>query len=207
MNEETTVFAVDDDPTVLKSLSWLLESVGLRVVASSDPVDFLKQYDPLCPGCIILDMRMPRLSGLEVQERLLELGCRHPIIFVTGHGDVPSCSRAFKSGAFDFLEKPVNDHRLLEMTWRAIEEDAKRRSKEDAAGAMGEKRARLTSRELEVLDLLVDGKTNKQIAAGLQITFPTAARHRARILEKMEVANEVELVRQLLAAEACAAPE
>jgi FixJ family two-component response regulator len=194
------VFLVDDDVAALKSLRWLLESAQLSVEAYSSPQELLAAYDPLVPGCLVIDFRMPGMNGLELQQVLLERGCQHPIIFVTGYGDVPTCSRAYRQGAFDFIEKPVNDDAILDLVNRAIGVDAQRRiecsARLDIAGLL----ERLTLREREVLDLLVDGRTVKQIAAELGVGFPTAARHRSRVLEKMHVTNDVELVRLLLSA-------
>ena len=128
MTEAPTIFIADDDQAALKSLQWLLESVGLRVVASSDAQTLLATYDPSVPGCIVLDVRMPGMSGLDLQEKLAAPHCQHPIIFVTGFGDVSSCSRAYKSGAFEFLEKPVNEQRLLEVVQAAVDADAQQRA-------------------------------------------------------------------------------
>ena len=118
------VFLVDDDAAALKSLCWLLESAQLRVEDYSSAVEFLDDYDPLIPGCLVIDYRMPGMNGLDLQAALLERGCRHPIIFVTGYGDVPTCSRAYRQGAFDFIEKPVNHQAIVDLVKRAIGEDA-----------------------------------------------------------------------------------
>ena len=202
MNNESTVFIADDDAAALRSLKWLLESVGLRVAASQNPQQLLESYDAEAPGCVVLDVRMPGMSGLELQEQLVTRGCRHPVVFVTGHGDVPSCSRAFKAGAYEFLEKPVNEQRLLEVVQAAVDADRKRRSCAVEVTDMHERRHQLTPREDEVLQLLLDGKSIKQIAHDLDVTFPTAARHRARVLDKMGVENEAILVRHMLASDA-----
>lgn len=194
------VFLVDDDAAALRSLCWLLESAQLNVEAYSSPLEFLAAYDPLVPGCLVIDFRMPGMNGLELQQALLERGCQHPIIFITGYGDVPTCSRAYRQGAFDFIEKPVNDNAILDLVTRAIGEDAKRRVERASHPDISRQLECLTPREREVLELLVDGRTVKQIAAELGVGFPTAARHRSRVLEKMHVANDVELVRLLLSA-------
>ena len=198
MNDRPTVYVADDDPAALKSLEWLLESVGLDVNANASPQALFDQYDPHIPGCIVLDIRMPEMSGLEVQERLNALGCRHPVIFVTAHGDVPACSRAFKAGAFEFLEKPVNHHSLLDVVQRAIDVDAQRRSSAASMTAVERRRRLLTTREAEVLELMLDGKSIKQIASDLAVTFQTAARHRASVLHKMDAENDAVLVRKML---------
>ena len=195
-----TVFLVDDDAAVLKSVRWLLESVHLHVETFASAQQLLSAYDPEVPGCLVLDMRMPGMSGLELQEELLNRGCQHPMIFVTAHGDVPTCSRAYRGGAFDFLEKPVNDQALVDLVNRAVTEDARRRAQRASRTNITAQRAQLTPRELEVMDLIVAGRSVKQIAAELGVGFPTAARHRSHVLEKMQVANDVELVRLVLAA-------
>jgi two-component system, LuxR family, response regulator FixJ len=197
---QSTVFLVDDDSAALKSLRWLLESVDLKVESYHSSHELLSAYDPEIPGCLVLDIRMPGMSGLELQDELLRRGCQHPIIFVTGHGDVPTCSKAYRSGAFDFIEKPVNDQALVDLVNRAVAADVARRAREAKRPDLGPNRALLTPREQEVMDLLVDGKSVKQIAVELGVGFPTAARHRSRVLEKMNVGNDVELVRLVLSA-------
>jgi FixJ family two-component response regulator len=198
---EPKVFLVDDDAAALKSLRWLLESAQLQVEDYCSAEEFLEVYDPEVPGCLVIDYRMPGMNGLELQETLLKRGCRHPIIFVTGYGDVPTCSRAYQQGAFDFVEKPVNHEALVGLVHRALGEDLRRRAACANRPNIARQRDRLTPRELEVMDLLVDGKTVKQIASELGVGFPTAARHRTRVLEKMQVTNDVELVRLVLSAD------
>jgi two-component system, LuxR family, response regulator FixJ len=197
---QPTVFVVDDDAAALKSLRWLLESVNLRVEAYRSAQELLAAYDRAIPGCLVLDIRMPGMGGLELQEELIKRGCRHPIIFVTGHGDVPTCSRAYRRGAFDFIEKPVNDQTIVDLVNQAVCADAARRNEPGARSEISAQRARLTPREQEVMALLVEGRSVKQIAVELGVGFPTAARHRSRVLEKMEVNNDVALVRLVLAA-------
>ena len=199
-NGQPTVFLVDDDADVLTSLSWLLESVDRRVAAYQSPQEFLNSYDPNVPGCLVLDIHMPGMSGLELQIELAGRGCRHPIIFVTGHGDIATCSKAFRGGAFDFIEKPVNDQALVELVNQAVSADAARRIERGNRPDFSAQQSRLTPREQEVMDLLVEGKSVKQIAVELGVGFPTAARHRSRVLEKMGVVNDVELVRMVLSA-------
>jgi FixJ family two-component response regulator len=200
-NSGPKVFLVDDDAAALKSLRWLLESAQLQVKDFCSAEEFLEVYDPEVPGCLVIDYRMPGMNGLELQQTLLQRGCRHPIIFVTGYGDVPTCSRAYHQGAFDFVEKPVNHEALVDLVHRAIGEDARRRAACANRPNISLQRDRLTPRELEVMDLIVEGKTVKQIASELGVGFPTAARHRTRVLEKMLVANDVELVRLVLSAD------
>jgi FixJ family two-component response regulator len=205
MNQSITVadpkvFLVDDDAAALKSLRWLLEAAQFQVNAYQSPQELLEFYDPCVPGCLVIDFRMPGMNGLELQQALAERGCQHPIIFVTGYGDVPTCSRAYQQGAFDFIEKPVNDHAIVDLVHRALREDARRRADRASHPDISPLLAALTPREREVLNLVVDGKTVKQIAAELGVGFPTAARHRTRVLEKLHVTNDVELVRLVLAA-------
>jgi FixJ family two-component response regulator len=194
MDPEPTVFLVDDEPSARKSFRFLAESVGLRVESFESAMEFLEQYDPNRPGCLVLDIRMPKMSGLELQQKLIEAKISLPIIFVSGHADLAIASRAFRSGAFDVVEKPVNNNELLERIQQAIQRDAQWR-KEHQLGASVQARLRtLTPKEREVLELLVQGKSIKQLAAQFGVSIQTAAKHRARILDKMEVDNEVELV-------------
>ena len=198
MTAEATVFVVDDDPGVLKSMRWLLESEGLPVETYASGPEFLAAYDPNRPGCLLLDLRMPDMDGLELQERLATRGLQPPIIFVTGHGDVPECTAAMKAGAVDFLEKPADDARILEIVQHALEKDRERRSVAATHPETAARLNKLTSREREVMRLLYEGKTIKAVAAQLGIGFQTAAKHRGRVLEKLQVNNEAELIRLLI---------
>jgi FixJ family two-component response regulator len=198
-NHPPSVFLVDDDTNALASLSWLLESDGLRVESYHSAGEVLEAYEPDAPGCFVVDVRMPDISGLELQEELSRRGDRHPIIFVTGYGDVSSCSQAYRKGAFDFLEKPVKERSLLDSVHRALSADSNRRAQQIARPDLAILVATLTPREQQVMDLLLEGKSVKQIAVELSVGFPTAARHRTRVLEKMQVHNDVELVRLVLA--------
>ncbi len=198
MTADATVFVVDDDLGVLKSMRWLLESEGLRVETYLSGPEFLAAYDPNRPGCLLIDLRMPEMDGLELQERLVAQGLHPPIIFVTGHGDVPECAAAMKAGAVDFLEKPADAGLVLEIVQRALEKDRERRSVVTAHPETAARLNELTPREREVLRLLHEGKSIKAIAAQFGIGFQTAAKHRARVLEKLHVKNEAELVRLLM---------
>jgi two-component system response regulator FixJ len=192
-----TVFLVDDDPSVRDAVKWLVESVDLTVEVFGSAPDFLENFQATRPGCLVLDVRMPGMSGLELQQVLNARDCGIPVIVITGHGDVPMCVRAFENGAFAFLEKPVNHQQLLEYIQRGIEEDARRRlspTKVDVEPLLQQ----LTQREREVMDLLVGGKSMKQIASQLKISVPTCSKHRARLQEKLGVENDVELVRLIL---------
>ena len=198
MTTDGTVFIVDDDPGVLKSMRWLLESEGLSVETYSSGPEFLAAYDPNRPGCLLLDLRMPDMNGLELQERLVARGLHPPIIFLTGHGDVPDCTAAMKGGAIDFLEKPADVALVLEIVQHALGKDRERRSVVTAHPETTARINKLTPREREVLRLLHEAKSIKAIAAQLGIGFQTAAKHRARVLEKLQVNNEAELVRLLM---------
>jgi len=197
MPNEPTVFIVDDDPAALDSLQCLLQSVGLRVEAHATPAAFLQNYDPARPGCIVLDIRMPEMSGLDLQQELIRRGSPPPILVVTGHADVPVCATAFRAGAFDFIEKPANHQLLLGRIQRAIEQDAATRHQRRNHSELEARRKSLTPRERQVMDLLVMGQTLKQIATTLDVSSQTAAKHRAKVLDKMQVATDVELVRLL----------
>jgi len=196
-----TVFIVDDDADALDSLECLLKSIGLNVKSYQSPSNFLEEYDPNRPGCIVLDVRMPELSGLELQLELNQRGPSPPVIVITGHGDVPVCAAAFRAGAFDFIEKPVNPQMLLGRIQRAIEQDLARRRGVEHWAEVNLRISRLTPREREVMGMIAAGQTLKQIASALQISFQTASKHRVRVLEKMEVATDVALARLAMAIE------
>jgi FixJ family two-component response regulator len=198
MNAEPTVFIVDDDVDALESLECLLRSVGMRVEPYRAPAEFLQKYDASRPGCIVLDVRMPQISGLELQHELTSRGTAPPIIIITGHADVPVCAAAFRAGAFDFIEKPVNHQLLLGRIQRAIEQDAARRRAWRVSAEIDARVCRLTPREREVMDMITAGQTLKQIAAALGVSIQTASKHRARVLEKMEAPTDVALARLTL---------
>jgi two-component system response regulator FixJ len=192
---EPTVFVVDDDEAMCEALQWLLESAGLRVRTYDSAEAFLEHYQPGQPGCLVLDVRMRGMSGLELQSRLVQGGFGIPVIIITGHGDVPMAVRAVKSGAVDFLEKPVNDQVLLERIRHALELDARLqkvlRQRSDIAARL----ARLTQRERQVMDLVVACKMNKQIAAQLGVSEKTVEVHRRRAMRKLEVRSTAEFLR------------
>lgn len=190
-----TVFIVDDDPAIRKAISRLLRSAGIAVAAFASPKEFLAQYDPAAPGCLVLDIAMPGIDGLQLQAALGEKVSTLPIIFLTGHGDVSKSVQAMKCGAFDFLTKPVKDKHLLPVIRAAIERDAVTRQKQASLSEIHARLATLTPREREVLEHVVVGKLNKQIAGDLGITEATVKMHRARVMEKMKVQSIAELVR------------
>jgi FixJ family two-component response regulator len=188
------VFVVDDDPAVLKSLSRLLRSAGLAVITFSSPREFLERHDPESPGCLVLDMAMPEMSGLEVQQALVTSGHEPAIVFLTGRADIPMSVQAMKSGAMDFLTKPVNDDDLLTAVRVAIEKDRLQRQARAEVAGIQKLCATLTPRQREVLEHLITGQLNKQIGADLGIAEKTIKVHRARVLEKMKVHSVAELV-------------
>jgi FixJ family two-component response regulator len=190
-----TVFVVDDEPAVLKALARLLRGAGLEVATFSSPEEFLNQHNPQAPGCLILDVAMPGLNGPELQEVLATKDCEIPIIFLTGHGDVPTSVKAMKRGALDFLMKPVNDEHLLNAVYAALEKDQIAREARAELDDIRQRLATLTPREREVLTHVVSGQLNKQIAGDLGTVEKTIKVHRARVMEKMKVNSLAELVR------------
>jgi FixJ family two-component response regulator len=190
-----TVFVVDDDPSVLRALTRLFAAAGLEPCAFPSPAAFLQAHDPAMPGCLVLDVALPGLDGLELQQALAVSDCARPIVFITGRGDIPTSVRAMKSGAVDFLTKPVNDSELLAAVHRAIEVDRLARAARVELDALKQRLASLTPREREVLAQVVAGRLNKQIAADLGTVEKTIKVHRARIMEKMAVRSLADLVR------------
>jgi FixJ family two-component response regulator len=190
-----TVFVVDDDAAIRKAVSRLLRSAGIAVADFVSPTEFLAQYDPAMPGCLVLDLAMPGFDGLRLQTTLRETGSSLPIIFLTGQGDVSKSVQAMKDGAFDFLTKPVNAKNLLPAIRAAIERDAVARRKQGALSEICARLDTLTPREREVLEHVVAGKMNKQIAGDLGITEATVKMHRARVMAKMKVQSVAELAR------------
>jgi two-component system response regulator FixJ len=193
-----TVFIVDDEAAVAESLRWLIESVGLRVETFSAASEFLARYRPDCAGCLVLDVRMPTMSGLELQDRLKGQGVSLPIIFVTGHGGVQTAVRALKGGAIDFIEKPFDDQRMLDLVQKALALDAETRRHTAAQAGAAARYASLSARECEVLELLVEGKTNKAIARALGLSAKTVEGYRANVMQKMAAPTVPHLVRQVL---------
>lgn len=192
---EPTVFLVDDDPSVLKGLRRLLVAAGLNVAAFDSPQEFLARHDAAVPGCLVLDIAMPGLNGLELQQALAARGSALPIIFLTGHGDIPMSVQAMKRGAVDFLTKPVDDTDLLVAIRNAFEKDRMLRAGRAEVADIERRLATLTPREREVLAHIVFGRLNKQVAADLGTVEKTIKVHRARVMEKMQVRSLAELVR------------
>ncbi len=193
---------VDDDAALRDSLRWLLESAGHRVADYASAEGFLDAFDPVQRGCLVLDIRMPGMSGLELQDELGRRGSRLPIIFITGHGDVPTAVTAVKKGAFEFVEKPFNDQEFLRLIERAVERDANVRAETDGQRAFQERLAGLTQREREVMDLIVAGRRNREIAEALQVSIKTVEAHRAKVMQKTGVASLAELVQLIHSATA-----
>ena len=194
-----TVYVVDDDEAVRDSLQWLLEGKDYRVRCFDSAETFLSRYDPREVACLIVDIRMGGMTGLELQDRLIERKSPLPIVFITGHGDVPMAVSTMKKGAVDFLEKPFNESDLREIVARMLEQATQRVSKHQAQKDHEAMLARLTAREQQVLERIVAGRLNKQIADDLGISIKTVEAHRANIMEKLEVTTVADLMKVALA--------
>ena len=192
---EATVFVVDDDAPLRESLRNLIRSVGLRVELFGSAQEFLQSQQPDTPSCLVLDVRMPGLSGLDLQKQTSEAGLEIPIIFITGHGDVPMTVRAMKAGAVEFLTKPFRDQDLLDAIQQALERSRKAREQQAATKELRQRFAMLTPREREVMERVVAGLLNKQIGAELGTSETTVKIHRHQVMEKMGAGSLPELVR------------
>jgi FixJ family two-component response regulator len=195
MSASLTVFLVDDDDALRKATSRLLAANGFRVRPFASAEAFLDEYRPGESGCLLLDLHMPGKSGLDLQQTLLDRGVALPIVFLTGHGDVPASVRAMKGGAIDFLQKPVEEGRLIETLESALEADQRLRAERSDLDGLRKRLESLTPREREVLQEIVTGKLNKQVALSLDIAERTVKLHRARVLEKMGAPSLADLVR------------
>ncbi len=198
--ETPLVFLIDDDEPVLTAVALLMKSAGLECRTYSSARVFLDEFDPELPGCIVTDMRMPGLSGLDLQEKLAQMECAPPVILITGHGDVPAAVRAMKQGAHDFIEKPFSDQVLLDSVMRAIDLDISRRIDQAKVGQYQNLFASLTEREHEVMTGVVAGKPNKIIADDLDLSIKTVEFHRHNVMNKLQVESVAELVQMALAA-------
>lgn len=197
MNPTPTVFLTDDDPAIRDSVGLLLRANGLAVETFASAVDFLESDAVQRPGCLLLDVRMPGMSGLDLQKRLQEMSCRTPIIFMTGHGDVPMAIRAMKAGAFDFVEKPFQAQALLDRLQEALALDAQERRRQARRNEVAARMALLSPREREVMERVVAGQYNKVIAADLGISISTVEIHRKRVMEKLQAASLSEMIQML----------
>ena len=198
--DEPLVYVVDDDEAVRDSLTLLLKAVGLASQTFSSAAEFLNDYDREQHGCLVADIRMPGMSGLDLQDELNRGGAQIPLIFITGHGDVPMAVDAMKSGALDFIEKPFRDQDLLDRVQQALAWDKERRIENLKTLAIRERLATLTPRETEVMECVVQGQANKVIAMDLGVSQRTVEIHRARVMEKMAVRSVAKLVRAVEAA-------
>ena len=194
MSSEPTVFVVDDDSEVRETLKWLVESVGLKIETFASAQDFLNAYDPARPGCLVTDVRMPGMSGIELQAKLMAEEVTLPIIVVSGYADVPTAVRSMKGGAIDFVEKPFNEQMLLERIQLSILEDARLRQKRSQRDRARSRLNSLTPRERQVMDLVILGRSNKEIARELNISPKTVEVHRSNVMAKMKAQSLAELV-------------
>ena len=197
MTQAAVVFIVDDDPSVRSSLKFLMSSVGLQVESFDSADALLKRELPDTPSCLVLDVRLRGLSGLDFQRELAARNCHMPIIFITGHGDIPMSVRAMKAGAVEFLTKPFRDQDLLDAVRVALEKDRERRDRDQEVRDLKERFDSLTPREQKVISLVVSGKLNKQIADQLGTAENTVKVHRSRAMEKMRAQSVAELVKMI----------
>jgi RNA polymerase sigma factor (sigma-70 family) len=197
MSQGPVVFVVDDDPSIRSSLKFLMSSVGLQVEGFESADALLKRSLPDAPSCLVLDVRLRGLSGLDFQRELAARNCHMPIIFITGHGDIPMSVRAMKAGAVEFLTKPFRDQDLLDAVRIALEKDRERRERNREVSDLKERFNSLTPREQEVISMVVSGKLNKQIADQLGTAENTVKVHRSRAMEKMHAQSVAELVKMI----------
>ena len=195
---KSVVYIVDDDDGMRRALTVLMTTVGYQPVAFSRPAEFLAKYDPNQPSVLVLDVRMPEMSGLEVQQHLNRNGSLLPVILVTGHGDIPMAVQAMKDGAFDFLQKPFRDQDLIDRINAALKQDAQNRESVDRLADLRQRAQSLTPREREVMGQVVDGKANKVIAIDLGLSERTVEIHRANVMEKMAARSVAHLVKMHL---------
>jgi RNA polymerase sigma factor (sigma-70 family) len=200
MSRELTVFVVDDDQAMRNSLKWLIESVGMQVETFDSAQAFLDAYYPARGGCLLVDVRMPGMSGLELQAYLTRREIGIPVIIITGHGDVSMAVKSMKVGAVDFIEKPFDDEELLNSIRNALQHDQKQRALRAQRNDIAARVAELTPREYEVMSMVTDGKSNKEIAAELGVSAKTVEVHRARMMDKMRADSLAELVRMVMIA-------
>jgi two-component system, LuxR family, response regulator FixJ len=190
-----TIYVVDDDDGMRRALSLLLNTVGYKTAAFANPKDFLEKYKPDTAGCLVLDIRMPGMSGLELQQHLNRMGSMLPVIFITGHGDVPMAVQAMKEGAFEFVQKPFRDQDLLDRINHALQQDKENRNTLARRADVLHRLETLTPREKQVMELVVDGAANKVIAIDLGLSERTVEIHRAKVMEKMGARSVAHLVK------------
>ena len=195
---KSVVFIVDDDEAMRNSLRWLIESVGHTVETYASARAFLDNHYPGRSGCLLLDVRMPGMSGLELQSQLESHDIRLPVIILTGHGDVGMAVKAMKAGALDFIEKPFDDELLLAAIGKALNEDAEKREERASKAEILARMGQLTKRESQVMEMVTNGKSNKEIAADLNVSAKTVEAHRAHVMEKMQAGSLAELVRMAM---------
>jgi two-component system response regulator FixJ len=199
-DSQSTVYIVDDDQAIRHAMELLMRSVGLKYEIFHSGDEFLSGYSSDRAGCLVLDIRMPGLGGLELQEKLNDMGSTLPVIFITGHGDVPMAVEAMQKGAIDFIQKPFRDQDLLDRIGEALKADQERRSAREEKASVQGRIEKLTNRERQVMDLVVTGKPNKVIAYELGVSQRTVEIHRARVMEKMQAKSLADLVRMHMAA-------
>jgi FixJ family two-component response regulator len=192
--EEPIVYVIDDDPLMLGALSMLFRSIDMRVEAFASATEFLQHDLAPVPSCLVLDIRLPRLSGFDLQAELGRLGIKMPVIFITGHGDIPMSVKAMKAGAADFLTKPFRDQEMLDAVTAALERDRKRRSEEKSHSEVQARFAALTPREREIMAMVTGGLMNKQVAGKIGISERTVKIHRGNLMRKMHAKSLAELV-------------
>lgn len=197
---QAVVYIVDDDPAVLKGLALLMRSVELEVKTFESAEAFLDAFDPSQIGCVVLDVRMKGMSGLQLQEELEARSCETPVIFLSGHGDIPMAVHTIKRGAVDFIEKPFRDQTLLDRVQEALARDVEARASKAAYQTTHQRLSLLTPKEREVLDLIIEGKANKEMATMLGITTKAIEARRAKLMEKMQADGVAELVRMVVEA-------
>ena len=205
MSKEQTIFVVDDEPDVRAALSMLIKSVGLKPEIYETPQAYLDAYDPERPGCLVLDMRMPGMSGLDLQAKLAGMGPHPPIIMISGHGEIPNAVQAVQSGAIDFLQKPVSDQLLLDRIQQALRLDIENRRRYNESHELQSRYDTLTAREREVMHGVIAGKLNKTIADELNVSTRTVEIHRAHVMEKMQAGSLSALVTMSNRIEECKA--
>ena len=199
MSEAPTVFVVDDDKRITDAIALLMRSVGLNVERFDSALDYLEQFDQDKPGCLISDVRMPQMSGLDLQTRLNNFAIHPPILMMTGHGDVPMAVRAIQEGAIDFIEKPFNNQHLLDKVHKALEIDDKQRGRALKVSEIQKKYNYLTDKEQQVFELIIQGALNKKIAQEVCVSQSAVEARRAKVMEKMQADNLSELMRMAMA--------